>query len=502
MTIPRALEAEIVRLHHAEHWPIGTIATQLRVHHARCAACSPRPACRCRYARAVRLDRAVPGVPRRDAREVSDDPRHAPACHGARARLPGRGRSLPHPDGTAASTAAAEAYLRLRTLPGEQAQVDWAHFGTLTIGRAARPLMAFVMVLSYSRHLFLRFYLGAAMDNFLRGHVAAFEHFQGVGRTLLYDNLRCAVLERRDEAIRFHPTLLELAAHYRFRPRPVARGARATRRDGSSAPSASSATPSSPRAAFATSMISTHRRSPGAQGEAAARLCPEDRDAQRAQRLRPTSSPRLLALPARSLPHRGARGGAGRRRPPTCASTCNDYSDPPHPRAPHAHGLRHARDACASSTAAGVIATHRRSFDRVTQIEDPGTSARPCVAHKRAARTHRAQDRLHHAAPERPGAVPARRRARRAPGHAHPRAARAARHPRRPRTRGGHRRRTARRRRAPRRRASLHRRARPRPRPSPRHSPCTCPTTRACTRSPCARSPVERLRTADRGARR
>ena len=32
--IPRALEAEILRLHHAEHWPIGTIAAQLRVHHS------------------------------------------------------------------------------------------------------------------------------------------------------------------------------------------------------------------------------------------------------------------------------------------------------------------------------------------------------------------------------------------------------------------------------------------------------------------------------------
>jgi len=56
-----------------------------------------------------------------------------------------------------------EAYLRLRTLPGEQGQVDWAHFGKLTVGRAVRPLMAFVMVLSYSRYLFLRFYLNAAM---------------------------------------------------------------------------------------------------------------------------------------------------------------------------------------------------------------------------------------------------------------------------------------------------------------------------------------------------
>ena len=82
---------------------------------------------------------------------------------------------------------AAEAYLRLRTLPGEQGQVDWAHFGMLSIGRARRPLMAFVMVLSYSRHVFLRFYLNAAMPSFLHGHVAAFNHFGAVPRTLLYD---------------------------------------------------------------------------------------------------------------------------------------------------------------------------------------------------------------------------------------------------------------------------------------------------------------------------
>ena len=39
---------------------------------------------------------------------------------------------------------AAEAYLRLRSLPGEQGQVDWGHFGHLMIGCARRPLMAFV----------------------------------------------------------------------------------------------------------------------------------------------------------------------------------------------------------------------------------------------------------------------------------------------------------------------------------------------------------------------
>jgi transposase len=68
-------------------------------------------------------------------------------------------------------------------------QVDWAHFGKLTIGRAERQLMAFIMVLSYSRHLFLRLYLGAAMSEFIHGHVTAFSHFQGVARSLLYCEL-------------------------------------------------------------------------------------------------------------------------------------------------------------------------------------------------------------------------------------------------------------------------------------------------------------------------
>src|SRR5262249_5154475 len=113
-------------------------------------------------------------------------------------------------------------YLRLSSLPGEQAQVDWGHFGHLVIGRARRPLMAFVMVLSYSRQIFLRFFLDARMENFLHGHVSAFTTWGGVPRVLLYDNLRSVVLERHGEAIRFHPTLLMFAGHYRYEPRPVA----------------------------------------------------------------------------------------------------------------------------------------------------------------------------------------------------------------------------------------------------------------------------------------
>jgi len=77
----------------------------------------------------------------------------------------------------------AEAYLRLRTLPGEQAQVDWGHFGQVPVDGGMRALFAFVMVLSYSRKLFLRFFLSRAMGAFLRGHAEAFGYFGGVPRT-------------------------------------------------------------------------------------------------------------------------------------------------------------------------------------------------------------------------------------------------------------------------------------------------------------------------------
>jgi hypothetical protein len=111
-------------------------------------------------------------------------------------------------------------YRRLVTLAAEEAQVDWGAFGSVCIGHGVRPLSGFVMVLSYSRALFALFTLDQTLESFVRGHVEAFQAFQGSARTLVYDNLRTAVLERAGTAIRFHPRLLELAGHYHFAPRP------------------------------------------------------------------------------------------------------------------------------------------------------------------------------------------------------------------------------------------------------------------------------------------
>src|SRR5207302_1040921 len=113
-----------------------------------------------------------------------------------------------------------DAFLRLRFFPGEQGQVDWAHFGEVPVGRARRRLSCFLITLSYSRALYLEFFFDQSMENFLRGHVHAFQAWSGQPRILLYDNLRSAVLERRGDQIHFHPRLLDLCAHYHFAPRP------------------------------------------------------------------------------------------------------------------------------------------------------------------------------------------------------------------------------------------------------------------------------------------
>ncbi len=115
---------------------------------------------------------------------------------------------------------AREPFLKLQAFPAEQAQVDWAHFGQVAVGRARRTLSCFVATLSWSRALYLEFFFDQTMENFLRGHVHAFEDWSGQPRVILYDNLRSAVLERRGNEIHFNPRLMELCAHYHFVPRP------------------------------------------------------------------------------------------------------------------------------------------------------------------------------------------------------------------------------------------------------------------------------------------
>ena len=111
-----------------------------------------------------------------------------------------------------------KAFFPITTFAGDEAQVDWAHFGSMKVGRGERKLSCFIMVLSHSRAMFARFYFDQTIDNFLDGHVEGFRCFGGVPRVIRYDNLKAAVAERHGQTVRFNPSLLDMAAHYAFKP--------------------------------------------------------------------------------------------------------------------------------------------------------------------------------------------------------------------------------------------------------------------------------------------
>ena len=219
--ITPAQRAEIRRLSFGEHWKIGTIAAALGVHHetVRAALQHETGGLRRGVSRPSALDPFLPFI--RDT--LTQYPRLRATRLHEMLRLrgyPGSAVQVRRLVRRLRPQATTHVYRRVVTLAGEQAQVDWGTFGTVRIGHGTRAVSGFVMVLGYSRALFALFTLDQTLESFLRGHVAAFQALGGSARTLIYDNRRSAVLDRRGTAIQFHPRLLELAGHYHFAPRP------------------------------------------------------------------------------------------------------------------------------------------------------------------------------------------------------------------------------------------------------------------------------------------
>lgn len=220
------LAVEIRRLFSVEGWRRNAIARHLGIHHSTVIRALERagvPVGKAPRRRPSQMDRFVPWLSEQLARypELAASQLYDMACQRGYVGGPDHFRHR-LAELNLRPRKAPEAFFELRTLPGEQAQVDWAHFGTHKVQGGCRTLFAFVMVLSFSRWLFVRFFYDARLPSFLAGHTQAFAFFDGVPRRLLYDNLKSAVLERSRDAIRFHPRLLALADHYGFEPRPVA----------------------------------------------------------------------------------------------------------------------------------------------------------------------------------------------------------------------------------------------------------------------------------------
>ena len=434
MVTPPDIEAQILRYYHAEKWTVGTIARQLHVHHSvvqRVLAqaglpgigAAPRPSQIDAYLPLIRetletfptltASRLFAMVRERGYRGSPDHFRHLIALH--RPRRP------------------AEAYLRLRSLPGEQAQVDWGHFGHLQIGRARRPLMAFVMVLSHSRQIFLRFFLDARMENFLRGHVARLHRLgrRSPRAALRQPQERGAGTARRRDPLPSHAAGLRRAlplraasrrgrARQRERPRRTSHRLRARcllRRPQLHR----SRRPQCP----GRRLVPRPRRRPALPGE-------PDRTV---REVFADEVPRLLALPDNPAPLL-ERVAVKVGKTPYVRFDLNDYS------VPHTH-VRRMLTVLADThevrivDGAHVLACHRRSYDKGAQIERAAhiqalvdaQARRPPASRHRPARP---------GGPRQPGPAAARRRARQQSRRHHRRPDAAARPLRRRRVAGRH----------------------------------------------------------------
>jgi len=205
------------------------------------------------------------------------------------------------------------------------------------------------------------------MENFLRGHVHAFEAWSGIPRVILHDNLRSAVLERRGNQIHFHPRLMELCAHYHCMARPcqvragnqkgrVERAIRYVRESFWAGRSFTTLEECNHQALLWRDQVAHQRPWPGDDRRTVAEAFQEEQ-------------PRLLLLPTNPfntdlvLPVRSAKTIYVR-------FDLNDYSIPP-------QAVRRQLTLVASDTVVRIldgsheIACHRRSYDRHQAVLDP-----------------------------------------------------------------------------------------------------------------------------------
>jgi transposase len=111
-----------------------------------------------------------------------------------------------------------KAYLTLHFAPGECAQVDWGEFGSVNVGSTRRRLSFFVMVLCYSRMMYVEFTVSQSMEHFLGCHQNAFNFFGSVPGKIMVDNLKSAVIRRLiGEAPVYNPRYMEMANHFGFK---------------------------------------------------------------------------------------------------------------------------------------------------------------------------------------------------------------------------------------------------------------------------------------------
>jgi transposase len=111
-----------------------------------------------------------------------------------------------------------QAFIRFESLPGQQMQVDWGHFGSLTYGDSSRKLYALVVIESHSRMLHVSFTHSQKQATLHQGLADAFQYFGGTPKEILVDNMLTAVTERAGSIIRFNDSFLDFLRPFAITP--------------------------------------------------------------------------------------------------------------------------------------------------------------------------------------------------------------------------------------------------------------------------------------------
>ena len=155
------------------------------------------------------IDARLEEFPKLSAKRLFDEVRAA--------GYPGGYERVRHYVNTVRPREPVEAAVRFETPAGRQGQVD---FGTFTLPWGRRH--ALVIVLGYSRLLWLRFYPRQTMTVLMEALESAFDRFGGVPEELLFDQMRAVVLSDDRAAgggLVLNAEFLRFAAHWGFMPR-------------------------------------------------------------------------------------------------------------------------------------------------------------------------------------------------------------------------------------------------------------------------------------------
>ncbi|MFN8469042.1 MAG: IS21 family transposase [Caldilineaceae bacterium] len=115
-----------------------------------------------------------------------------------------------------------EVFVRVERKPGEEAQVDFGYVGYLLDAASGRrrKAWAFVMTLSWSRHMYVEFVFDQTVATWLRLHRNALAFFNGVPQRIVIDNLKAGIVTACFDDPQVQHAYGECAEHYGFRVAP------------------------------------------------------------------------------------------------------------------------------------------------------------------------------------------------------------------------------------------------------------------------------------------